>query len=588
MARRRKRRSGRDRTERSRQSRQAKRGRGATGRNRRPDRVIPTAVLQKIHKAVRPLFRAGIAVDQFVSKAKDLTARERAHIVDQAMMLLEGFYAHLPLKRAMYAVDPLQSLRRLRQRLPLIKSDGPFHAEMINIFASVCDLHTNYVLPAPYNDAQAWLPFKVESYSDHGCRKYIVTKIAPGFAKSSFRRGVEILYWNGIPIARAVEIAGAQSGANSPAARHAYGLFHLTARPLNTVPLPDEEWVVVRYRTRHGREQEIQFDWVVTEFPIGSAVVKRRSRSTKTEYMRQISKFLFAQDVVDSEKKIAAASDPRSRVKGTDSLMPDIFRARAVRTPHGKVGYVRIFSFDVDDPDALVWEFIRLVTERLPQNGLIIDVRDNGGGSSLAAETLLQLISPNRPIVPQRLYFINTARTLRLCQLQRVNLREGPRGLSPWIESIQRAMETGAMYSASFPSHDEIALNAIGRRYPGPTIVITNAVSYSATEFFAAGFQDHGGRILGVDNVTGGGGANVRTHTELRNYYKNAANSPFRALPKGAELRVAFRRSQRVGPQIGNDVEDFGIRPDYVYKMTRNDLLKGNVELINYAASLLV
>jgi hypothetical protein len=582
------RRSGRDRPERSRRSRQAKRCRGATARNGRPHRLIPTAVLQKTHKAVRPLFRAGIGLDQFFSKAKALTARERARIVDQAMMLLEDFYAHLPLKRAMYAVDPLQGLRRLRQRLPLIKNDRLFHAEMINIFASVCDLHTNYVLPAPYKDAQAWLPFKIESYFDRGRRRYIVTHIAPGFAKSSFRRGVEILYWNGIPIARAVEMAGAQSGGNSPAARHAYGLLNLTARPLKMLAPPDEEWVVVRYRTRRGREQEIKFDWVVTEFPLGAAVVKRKDRSNQTEYMRQISKFLFAPDVVDFEKKIAAASDPRSLVKGTNSLMPDIFRARVVRTPHGKFGYIRIFSFDVDDPDALVSEFIRLVTERLPQNGLIIDVRDNGGGSSLAAETLLQLISPHRPIVPQRLYFINTARTLRLCQLQRANLREGPRGLSPWIESIQRSMETGAMYSASFPSHDQKALNAIEQQYQGRTIMITNAVSYSATEFFAAGFQDHGGKILGVDNVTGGGGANVRTHTELRNYYKNASNSPFRGLPKGAELRVAFRRSQRVGPQIGNDVEDFGITPDYSYNMTRDDLLKGNVDLINRAASHLV
>jgi hypothetical protein len=591
VARRKTRRSGRGRTERSRRSGQAKRGRGATARNGRAHRLIPTAVLQKTHKAVRPLFRAGIGLDQFFSKAKALTAPQRARIVDQAMMLLEGFYAHLPLKRAMYAVDPLQGLRRLRQRLPLMKTDRSFHAEMISIFASVCDLHTNYVLPAPYKDAQAWLPFKIESYFDRGRRRYIVTHIAPGFAKSSFRKGVELLYWNGIPIARAVEMAGAQSGANSPAARHAYGLLNLTARPLKMLPPPDEEWVVVRYRTQRDREQEIQFDWVVTEFPLGAAVVNRRNRSNQTEYMRQIFKFLFAQDVVDSEKKIAAASDPRSLVKGTDSFMPDIFRARAVRTPHGKVGYIRIFSFDVDDPEALVSEFFRLVTECLPQSGLIIDVRDNGGGSSLAAESLLQFISPDRPIVPQRLYFINTARTLRLCQLQKSNLREGPRGLLPWIQSIQRAMETGAMYSASFPSHDEEALNAIGRRYPGrypgPTIVITNAVSYSATEFFAAGFQDHGGRILGVDNVTGGGGANVRTHTELRKYYKNASNSPFKGLPKGAELRVAFRRSQRVGPQIGNDVEDFGITPDYFYKMTRDDLLKGNVDLINHAASLL-
>jgi Peptidase family S41 len=588
MARRRKRRSGRDRGERPRRSGQAKHRRGATARNARPRRLIPAAVLQKTHKAVRPLFRAGIGLDEFFSKAKHLTAQQRARIVDQATMLLEGFYAHLPLKRAMYAVDPLQGLRRLRQRLPLMKSDRPFHAEMISIFASVCDLHTNYVLPRPYKDAQAWLPFKIESYFDRGRRRYIVSHIAPGFAKSSFCKGVEVLYWNGIPIARAVEVAGAQSGGNSPAARHAHGLLNLTARPLLMLAPPDEEWVVVRYRTRGGREQEIQFDWVVTKFPLAAAVVKRRARSNQTEYLRQIFKFLFAPDVVDSEKKIAAASDSRSRVKGTESLMPDVFRSRVARTRHGKFGYIRIFSFNVDDPEALVLEFIRLVTQCLPQNGLIIDVRDNGGGSSLAAESLLQLIAPHRPIVPQRLYFINTPHTLRLCQLQRTNLREGPRGLSPWIESIQRSMETGAMYSASFPSHDQEALNAIGRLYPGRTIVITNAVSYSATEFFAAGFQDHGGKILGVDNVTGGGGANVRTHTELRNYYKSASNSPFRGLPKGAELRIAFRRSQRVGPQIGNDVEDFGITPNYFYEMTRDDLLKGNVGLINYAASLLV
>src|SRR5262249_25363890 len=104
VARRKTRRSGRDRGERPRRSRQAKRGRNATVRNARPRRLIPTAVLQKTHKAVRPLFRAGIGLDEFFSKAKQLTAWQRARIVDQATMLLEGFYAHLPLKRAMYAV----------------------------------------------------------------------------------------------------------------------------------------------------------------------------------------------------------------------------------------------------------------------------------------------------------------------------------------------------------------------------------------------------------------------------------------------------------------------------------------------------
>jgi len=148
-------------------------------------------------------------------------------------------------------------------------------------------------------------------------------------------------------------------------------------------------------------------------------------------------------------------------------------------------------------------------------------------------------------------------------------------------------MENGAMYSASFHYTDPEACNAIGRLYPGPVIVITSALSYSATEFFAAGFQDHGGKVLGVDATTGGGGANVKSHKDLRGFFKNAADSPFRPLPKEAGLRVAYRRSLRVGAQAGNDVEDFGVRADYVHDMTRNDILNGNVDLIEYAASLL-
>jgi hypothetical protein len=80
----------------------------------------------------------------------------------------------------------------------------------------------------------------------------------------------------------------------------------------------------------------------------------------------------------------------------------------------------------------------------------------------------------------------------------------------------------------------------------------------------------------------------VQTHEELRGYFKGAPNSPFKALPREAGLKVAYRRALRVGPQVGNDIEDFGIVPDYFHSMTRNDVLKGNVDLINCAASLLV
>jgi C-terminal processing protease CtpA/Prc len=119
-------------------------------------------------------------------------------------------------------------------------------------------------------------------------------------------------------------------------------------------------------------------------------------------------------------------------------------------------------------------------------------------------------------------------------------------------------------------------------------VVITDALCYSATEFFAAGFQDHGGIVLGIDKATGGGGANVRDHDELLEYLQATTDSPLRRLPKNkVGMRAAFRRSTRVGRESGNEIEDFGVTPNYFHDMTRNDILNNNTDLKSHAIRLL-
>jgi hypothetical protein len=58
-------------------------------------------------------------------------------------------------------------------------------------------------------------------------------------------------------------------------------------------------------------------------------------------------------------------------------------------------------------------------------------------------------------------------------------------------------------------------------------------------------------------------------------------------LPLGSDIRVAIRRSLRVGPNAGIPVEDLGILPDDVHRMTRRDLMAGNPDLIEKAAKML-
>ncbi len=68
------------------------------------------------------------------------------------------------------------------------------------------------------------------------------------------------------------------------------------------------------------------------------------------------------------------------------------------KTVNGQtLGYIRLFSFDVDDARKFLKAFIKLITkDGFPQDGLILDVRGNPGGNIRAAESLLQLFTPHR------------------------------------------------------------------------------------------------------------------------------------------------------------------------------------------------
>ena len=93
--------------------------------------------------------------------------------MNQALVLLDDLYAHLLLKEAMHAVDPVQALKLLllQVRRNLITDEKTFHQRMLEIFNSLRDLHTNYLLPEPFAGSVAFLPFMVEEYFDeHGFR----------------------------------------------------------------------------------------------------------------------------------------------------------------------------------------------------------------------------------------------------------------------------------------------------------------------------------------------------------------------------------------------------------------------------------
>ena len=524
-----------------------------------------------------------------------LSPRARIQIVDTALDLIETLYVHLPQKRSMYAVNPIQRLKLLRrrceQRMPVM-AEREFFNELISIFTQLRDLHTGFILPEPFRSSYAFLPFRLERYETaSGEKAYVVTRVmSPELwgepIDPTFQKGVVVKDWNGTPIDRVVAANADREAGSNPAARCAKGLSALTIRWLGLSLPPDEDWVDIDYLPEPDAEaRSIRFQWKFFQRGSGKAgvaaatAISRAHRKNtqalgmdaKGEAERQVRRYLFE----DARKQTPRLAKKMYKVpKWAKEVFPAVGNAR---TSSGVFAYVRIATFNVDSERKYINEFIRVIS-KLCQNGLILDVRGNSGGLIYFGERMLQLLTP-RAIDPARFSFLNSERTQALTTRHAF--------IRLWRNSIAQWVETGAEYSQGFPLLPLSRYNDIGQKYQGPVVLITDALCYSTTDIFAAGFQDHKiGVVLGVDETTGAGGANVWEYSFIAELLDDPEHFP-RQHAGSASLGFAVRRVTRVGQNSGVLLEDLGVKADQIHEMTRRDLLHRNVNLIEHAGKIL-
>jgi C-terminal processing protease CtpA/Prc len=518
-----------------------------------------------------------------------------------------------------------------------------FHGEMTEIFTSVRDRHMRYLLPHPFRGSWATLGFEVEAvHGDEAAtraldarrvgapapvdrrmidRDFVVSRVlGEDLDGGRFRPGVKVVSWNGAPIENAVEHNGDKSAGSNVAARHARGLHRLTLRPLWTSPPPQQDWVIIGYEDDTGQLRHVKFDWFVIPSRsawwsrdvkvVGSVRVPRRPRPRPlrlTESVDQETAALRQLRYQNTRRAVYCSASgeyghqpvgvPRLErepvfLQASPGQHPFWGEAYRLHTPDGVFGYLRIFTFEVNREG-----FAAQLRELLPQlpaaadgtqGGIILDVRDNGGGQIEAGEALLQMLTPRR-IEPIRFEFPVNGATFDLCgALQRHRL---PGEWQGWQRSIERGSEIGALFSVGYPITPPEALQDRGL-YRGPVVLVVNALSYSTTDILAAGFKDHQvGRILSTDDNIGAGGANTASHEDLRRVAGEALG--LRPLPHGASMQLALRRAIRVGAAAGTPLEALGIeldeRPgrDRRYYMQREDVLYKNVCLLGEAVEML-
>ncbi len=543
-------------------------------------------------------------------RVPEVSAAERDQVIETFRGLIEGLYTHLPLKRSMYGSDPVQRLRLLQQRAARLDDLG-FHHEIASIVTGLRDAHTRYVGPETLAGRAAMLPFLAEAYGPVGRARYIVSKVAKDLTLIGDRRfvpGVELRWWNAVPMDRAVDIHAEQETGGRADSRRARALESLTLRALQYGPPPDEHWVVIGYVDLKGVEREVTVEWRV--------VTPRRARTAgehgsgtgyldygidaAAETTRRVKKLLFAPDLwyLDQRRRATRAIPPPARVASSaaartdasdvplDTWLPtsmqDALAAKVVRVGRGNLGYLRIWSFDVEDDGTFLDEVIRLL-KLMPERGLIIDLRANPGGLIWAAERLFQLFTP-RSVVPTRFSLLATPLTRAMAAAAQ---NEGE--LAPWRQSLDDAVGTGELYSRSVPITPVEQCNNIGQVYGGPVVAVVDANTYSSGDLFAAGFVDNElGPLVTVGEATGAGGANVWLPEHVA---AALLGTPYKQtlLPGGIGYTISVRRATRAGPADGSAIEDVGVRGDLSYAMTRRDLVEdpGNQDLLAFCGKLL-
>jgi hypothetical protein len=542
---------------------------------------------------------AAVSLPGFLSthEVGTLSVDNRRLIVQQALLLLEQNYALLPFKVARYGINPLQRLRLMQARLGRPGTPEPevsFHAELVDIYNSLRDLHTRYTLPQPFNAAAAFLPFLLKEFTEDGRRRYLVGKRRPDDSEiphKTFRFGVEVTQWNGVPIARAIERFAERIPGANPDARHVRAVDRFTFRALGFGPPPDEERLTIDYVDHQGKDRKIDLNWSVTSFAPGSsdsAVEKAVAAEAPFGFDVEAVRVARLRTLVFAPEFIAAEESGEPVAPGPDGVdvtpeFSTVFEARPVTAGGRVVGHLRIRTFALSDKTLAgivrcVREFIRLLGE-LPQDGLVVDIRGNPGGAIWASELCLQALTAH-PLEPEPGQFAATTLNLRICRANQ--------DMAAWLPSMDQALETGATYSAGVPFTPKAWLAEVPQSYFGPVVLVTDARCYSAADIFAAGFQDNRiGLVLGVDGTTGAGGGNVWKTANLLDSLPGTDDIPFRRLPGGADLSLVIRRVLRVGPNAGAPLEDYGVVADERHSMTRDDIMNNDADLMITAAELL-
>jgi hypothetical protein len=512
--------------------------------------------------------RASLAIPEYTPVQKRL-------VLKQARAVLEELFVHdeLKVKNFGEGVNPTPGLDLLESEIDTVSS-SEMHARLRDLTNRLQDRHTTYRFPLPYGCHFNFLPVDFKEVATAEGAKIAVSSVSskPEVIDLIQRSGMPIditqgdilVSYKGLdPFIAARELALPARGAN-PAAQRRQEINLLTKRAQSRDFAPESNDVEVTVKSVDGTLKTMKLPWI-SELDLdcaGSAPKAFSKPKRAPQYDLGMDEELIA------ARRVMGDMNNKSDDGYVDTIDP-ILKYRLLTNAHGTFAILKLTSFVPEkvSPEALVRELRRLMRSELANtDGMIIDVRDNGGGYIILAEMLAQLFGPNdvNPL----------AFRLKNSPANQLYWSNSPQ--SAFARALRKAEEDDVAYSAPVRLNNKSAINNLGQHYFRPTAVLMNSNCYSSCDMLSALLQDHAHAVIyGEDANTGAGGANNIDTTWIRNQMPVSNRGAFvEELPAGQKVGFSWRQTVRqAGAMDGELIEDAGIKADRLAPTQVEDLL---------------
>lgn len=515
-------------------------------------------------------------------------------------------YAPYEWKRTNFGVDLLQ-LGPFADRAAAARDDLEFYEICIEYVAQLRDAHSYFSVPS---DFIAWLDITTDIYDG----KVIIDAISRSRLPSSqfpFEVGDELVSMDGKPVGEVLQALEKYTQAASPRSTQRLAANYLTVRPQALMPhaIHVGEKARVEIQRRNGGLETYELPWRTEGVPLA---FEGPVPTPKFHPRRQASAAAGEEDGTPAWaaplRPLLMQALPRPKaLVGIGALapvfdMPSNFNQRLGDNPFtdyffsgtyeagGKtLGFIRIPDFYPDNSRLAVVQFEREIAYmQANTDGLIVDVMRNQGGYTYYVNEIARRLIPREfrtlgyelrataemvqifseffelsKLIGAPQYAVDSYKWLLDMVRQSYSENRGRTGPMPLDSILLNPMPP-------LPSLDLPPLTDRSGRllaYQKPIMVITDGLSFSAAEAFAAIMQDNqAALILGARTAGAGGPARL---------YDAGAYSEGSI---GLTVGMMVRKAPIVTPDYPTSayVENIGVRPDVELEyMTLDNLLRG-------------